>query len=134
MEFEKSSGRKIAYGEAMYSEKAAVISKLKQIIENSTYNNFGDRKETDPKEIIGYFNFKSKLVIDGVKRHVRISLAIYNDRKTKLKNIEVGKIENEKSGCSTIGGQKPNLQDEVRKPLLNNKITKTKSKTILFIF
>ena len=36
---------------------------LPKIIEIAKYNNFGNRKSTDSKEIIGYFNFKSKFSI-----------------------------------------------------------------------
>ena len=89
--FINTAGRKIAYGEAMYSAKAAVIAHLKTLIKNSTYNNWGDRKSSDGKDVLGYLNFKSKITIDGKKRHVRISLVVYKDRRTELKNVEVGK-------------------------------------------
>ena len=89
--FINTAGRKIAYGEAMYSAKAAVIAHLKTLIKNSTYNNWGDRKDSDGKDVLGYLNFKSKITIDGKKRHVRISLVVYKDRRTELKNVEVGK-------------------------------------------
>ena len=68
--FTTKAGRKIAKGEAMYSEKAAVIEHLEELIKNSTYNNWGSRKETDSPNILGFLNFKSKLTIDGEKRHV----------------------------------------------------------------
>ena len=89
--FINTAGRKIAYGEAMYSAKAAVIAHLKTLIKNSTYNNWGNRKASDGKDVLGYLNFKSKITIDGKKRHVRISLVVYKDRRTELKNVEVGK-------------------------------------------
>ena len=89
--FINTAGRKIAYGEAMYSAKAAVIAHLKTLIKNSTYNNWGDRKASDGKDVLGYLNFKSKITIDVKKRHVRISLVVYKDRRTELKNVEVGK-------------------------------------------
>ena len=89
--FINTAGRKIAYGEAMYSAKAAVIAHLKTLIKNSTYNNWGERKASDGKDVLGYLNFKSKITIDNKKRHVRISLVVYKDRRTELKNVEVGK-------------------------------------------
>ena len=89
--FINTAGRKIAYGEAMYSAKAAVIAHLKTLIKNSTYNNWGNRKQSDGKDVLGYLNFKSKITIDNKKRHVRISLVVYKDRRTELKNVEVGK-------------------------------------------
>ncbi|GET46897.1 LPD3 domain-containing protein [Capnocytophaga felis] len=89
--FTTKAGKKIANGEAMYSAKAVAVKHLEQLIKNSSYNNWGDRKITDSKDVIGYMNFKSKLIIDGEKRHLRIALAVYKNRKTELKSIEVGK-------------------------------------------
>ena len=89
--FTTKAGRKIAKGEAMYKEKAAVIERLEELIKNSTYNNWGSRKTQDSPNILGYLNFKSKLTIDGEKRHVRIAISLTRERKTELKNVEVGK-------------------------------------------
>ena len=89
--FTTKAGRKIAKGEAMYKEKAAVIECLEELIKNSTYNNWGSRKTQDSPNILGYLNFKSKLTIDGEKRHVRIAISLTRERKTELKNVEVGK-------------------------------------------
>ena len=89
--FTTKAGRKIARGEAMYKEKAAVIERLEEVIKNSTYNNWGSRKTQDSPNILGYLNFKSKLTIDGEKRHVRIAISLTRERKTELKNVEVGK-------------------------------------------
>jgi len=100
--FTNKAGRKIALGEAMYSAKASVISHLKTLIKNSTYNNWGDRKNSDGKDVLGYLNFKSKLTIDGEKRHVRISLVVYRDRKTELKNVEVGKKKSASTSKATV--------------------------------
>ena len=124
--FSTSSGRKIARGEAMYSEKASVIPKLESLIKNSTYNNWGERKKKDNKEVLGFLNFKSKLIIDGKKRHVRISLTVYKDRETKLKNVEVGKIEK-----TPKHRQEPvaTLQDEDTKTFNSNKDTKKNKPT-----
>ena len=136
--FISSAGRKIARGEAMYSAKAAVIAHLKTLIKNSTYNNWGDRKDSDGKDVLGYLNFKSKLTIDGEKRHVRISLVVYRDRKTELKNVEVGKKKSRdpQGGLPSAEGsqlfkavqstQEPvaTLQDEGIEPLSEDKGTK----------
>ena len=89
--FTNKAGRKIAHGEAMYSEKTAVIAQLKTLIKNSTYNNWGDRKPQDHPDILGYLNFKSKLTIDREKRHLRISIIVDKDRNLKLKSYDVGK-------------------------------------------
>ena len=136
--FISSAGRKIARGEAMYSAKAAVIAHLKTLIKNSTYNNWGDRKDSDGKDVLGYLNFKSKLTIDGEKRHVRISLVVYRDRKTELKNVEVGKkksrdpqgtlpsAEGSQLFKAVQSTQEPvaTLQDEGIEPLSEDKVTK----------
>lgn len=58
---------------------------------DSTYNNWGSRKIQDSPYILGYLNFKSILTIDGEKRHVRIAISLTRERKTELKNVEVGK-------------------------------------------
>ena len=101
--FTSEGGRKIAYGEAMYSAKAAVIEHLDTLIKNSTYNNWGDRKTSDNEEILGYLNFKSKITIDGKKRHVRIAISVDKDRNLKFKSYDVGK----KKSVSTHKGVKP---------------------------
>ena len=101
--FTTKAGRKIAKGEAMYSEKAAVIEHLEELIKNSTYNNWGDRKDSDGKDVLGYLNFKSKITIDGEKRHLRIAISVDNERNLKLKSYDIGK---EKSK-STRKGVKP---------------------------
>jgi len=113
--FTSEGGRKIAYGEAMYSAKAAVIEHLGSLIKNSTYNNWGDRKPSDSEEILGYLNFKSKITIDGKKRHVRIAISVDKDRNLKFKSYDVGK----KKSVSTHKGVKPfnggveTLSDEI---------------------
>ena len=89
--FINTAGRKIAYGEAMYSAKAAVITHLKTLIKNSTYNNWGDRKQQDNPNILGYLNFKSKITIDGQKRHLRISVIVDKERNLELKSYDIGK-------------------------------------------
>lgn len=101
--FTSEGGRKIAYGEAMYSAKAAVIEHLDTLIKNSTYNNWGDRKPQDNEDILGYLNFKSKITIDGKKRHVRIAISVDKERNFKFKSYDIGK----KKSVSTHKGVKP---------------------------
>ncbi|MDE6515626.1 MAG: hypothetical protein K2L03_06270 [Bacteroidales bacterium] len=71
--------RKTAYGEAAYSKKAAVVECLLQLLEYARYNNFGSRKTTDPANIIGYYNFKAYVVIDGKKESVRLAVIARKD-------------------------------------------------------
>ena len=120
--FINTAGRKIAYGEAMYSAKAAVIAHLKTLIKNSTYNNWGDRKASDGKDVLGYLNFKSKITIDNKKRHVRISLVVYKDRRTELKNVEVGKNKKVPHFAQDPVGT---LQDGRNETLSNESVAKT---------
>ena len=116
--FTSAAGRKIAKGGAMYKEKAAVVEFFEQVIKNSTYNNWGDRKPKDKSTVLGYLNFKSKLIIDGVKRHVRISVELHKDRRAVLKNYDVGNKKSDllSSGRNTLpadGESKP--QDKYTK-------------------
>lgn len=89
--FTTQGGRKIAKGGNMYTEKAAVVEHLETLIKNSTYNNWGERKPKDAPNVLGYMNFKAKLIIDGEKRHVRIAIVLKEKGETEFKNIEVGK-------------------------------------------
>lgn len=79
----------------MYSAKASVIEHLEELIKNSTYNNWGNRKKTDSPDVLGYLNFKSKLTIDGEKRHIRISVIVDDKRKTRFKSFDLGKKKND---------------------------------------
>ena len=131
--FINTAGRKIAYGEAMYSAKAAVIAHLKTLIKNSTYNNWGERKASDGKDVLGYLNFKSKITIDNKKRHVRISLVVYKDRRTELKNVEVGKnkkvphFAQDPVGTLQDGRNETLSTESVAKTIPNNSVGKKKS-------
>ena len=119
--FTTKAGRKIAKGEAMYKEKAAVIECLEELIKNSTYNNWGSRKTQDSPNILGYLNFKSKLTIDGEKRHVRIAISLTRERKTELKNVEVGKKKSASFRKATV----VNPQDGRNETLSANTTAKT---------
>ncbi len=119
--FTTKAGRKIAKGEAMYKEKAAVIERLEELIKNSTYNNWGSRKTQDNPNILGYLNFKSKLTIDGEKRHVRIAISLTRERKTELKNVEIGKKKSASFRKATV----VNPQDGRNETLSTNIPAKT---------
>lgn len=119
--FTTKAGRKIAKGEAMYKEKAAVIEHLEELIKNSTYNNWGSRKTQDNPNILGYLNFKSKITIDGEKRHVRIAISLTRERKTELKNVEVGKKKSASFRKATV----VNPQDGRNETLSTESVAKT---------
>ena len=124
--FTTKAGRKIAKGEAMYKEKAAVVERLEELIKNSTYNNWGSRKTQDNPNILGYLNFKSKLTIDGEKRHVRIAISLTRERKTELKNVEVGKKKSASFRKATV----VNPQDGRNETLSTNIPAKTVPNTL----
>ncbi len=123
VEFVGRAGRKIL--KPIYSEKVAIIEHLEQLIKDSTYNNFGIRKETDSKDILGFLNFKSKIIIDGIKKHVRISVILDVQRKTKLKSFSIGKI---KSGNSIEAQTNGIPRDGQIKPLSKNKYNNNNTK------
>ncbi|MCR4738222.1 MAG: hypothetical protein K5846_08710 [Bacteroidales bacterium] len=87
-----ASGRKTAYGEAMYSKKAEVVRILPDLIEQAIYNNFGQRKQGDNKDILGYLNFKAKCILDGKVEHLRIAVQFQKGGKFYY-NVEVNKIK-----------------------------------------
>lgn len=73
------SGRKTIYGEALYWKKRPVIEVLGILMEYATYNNFGKRKDSDPKNLIGYYNFKAYVYIDDKKECVRLAVRAMSD-------------------------------------------------------
>lgn len=75
----RNNGRKTAYGEGVYSKKAAVVEVLPLLVKVATYNNFGQRKDSDPKNLVGYYNFKAHVFIDGVKSCIRIAVQALKD-------------------------------------------------------
>ena len=100
IEFFNTAGKKLQ--KPIYKEKVAVLEHLESLIKNSTYNNWGNRKESSPPNIIGYLNFKAKVTIDGEKRHVRISIAVDGKRKFRFKTLEVGANPKKKKQATSI--------------------------------
>ncbi len=88
----RSNGRKTAYGEGVYSKKAAVVEVLPLLVRVARYNNFGQKKDTDPKNLVGYYNFKAYVIIDGKKDCIRIAVQALNDGAFYY-NLEVNKIK-----------------------------------------
>ena len=83
--------RKMTKGGSMYSKKAALAFCILDLVKYAEYNNFGDRKPTDNKEVIGYLNFKAKCLINGNKENLRLVVQFQKDGKFYY-NIEVNKI------------------------------------------
>ena len=121
IEFFNTAGKKLQ--KPIYKEKVAVLEHLESLIKNSTYNNWGNRKESSPPNIIGYLNFKAKVTIDGEKRHVRISIAVDRDRKFRFKTFEVGANPKKKKQATSIPA--PWVTESLRDSLLSeDKVTK----------
>lgn len=90
--FSMTSGRKTAMGEAMYQRKAEIIRILPDLVKYALYNNFGNPKEKDGPDIIGYLNFKGCCRIDGKTENVRIAVQFQRQAKFYY-NIEVNTIK-----------------------------------------
>ena len=121
IEFFNTAGKKLQ--KPIYKEKVAVLEHLESLIKNSTYNNWGNRKESSPPNIIGYLNFKAKVTIDGEKRHVRISIAVDRDRKFRFKTLEVGANPKKKKQATSIPA--PWVTESLRDSSLSeDKVTK----------
>jgi len=101
VKFEVSGARKVSHGTATYSKKACLISVLDQLIEYAEYNNWGNRKEKDPPNVVGYFNFKAKVKIDGKIEHIRLVIRLRNDGKFHY-SMEVNKKTSRKVYVSRI--------------------------------
>lgn len=71
----------LSYGRALYAKKAAIVQCLYQLMEVAEYSNFGNRKPTDKKNVIGYLNFKGKARINGKIEYVRIAVLFKTDGK-----------------------------------------------------
>ena len=85
-----TSARKTAFGEAIYFKKVAATLMLPELIKYAEYNNWGNPKETDGPNIIGYLNFKCKCMIDGKKENVRLAVQFQKGGKYYY-NIEINK-------------------------------------------
>ncbi len=72
---------KVAYGGRKTPAKMAVLQGIKSILEVAEYNNFGPRKAKDPKNIVGYLNFKAKVRINGKIENLRIAIILRQDGK-----------------------------------------------------
>ena len=70
--------KKTSYGSAMYTRKAAAIKVLDQLLTVAKYSNWGN-KESD--SVIGYLNFKVKVLIDGELCHFALNIQVRKDGK-----------------------------------------------------
>lgn len=75
------SRRKLAYGSAIYRKKLALVYVVPLIIKHMTYTNWGNRKTTDKSTVVGYFNFKCKVLLDNKPENVKIAIQVRSDGK-----------------------------------------------------
>lgn len=87
-----TSGRKTAMGEAMYQHKAEIIRILPKLVKYALYNNFGQPKEKDSPEVIGYLNFKGRCNINGKPKISELPFSFKKQAKFYY-NIEVNTIK-----------------------------------------
>ena len=90
VEFEYDGARKTSNGGALYSKKACLIGVLDKLIKYAEYTHWGDRKEKDPKWVVGFLNFKVKVKIDGKLEQVSLFIRVSNKGKFHY-SIEVDK-------------------------------------------
>ncbi|MDR2557028.1 MAG: hypothetical protein LBC49_04865 [Bacteroidales bacterium] len=74
------------------TKKAAVISVLGTLLKYGKYNNWGQPKSGDPKELLGYCNFKGYVIIDGKREIVRMAVPVFRSCEFYFPyyNMEVG--------------------------------------------
>lgn len=75
----------------MYLYKAVAVKVLPEIIAYAEFSNYGAPKQTDPVELLGYFNFKAKVKVDGMLKHLRIATLFYEKTGKLFYNLEVNK-------------------------------------------
>jgi len=77
--FKRLGNKKTSYGAAIYPKKAAAIMILDKMLEQAVHTNWGERKESDPINVIAYCNFKCKILIDNELCFFAINVQICND-------------------------------------------------------
>jgi len=81
VEFEQAGNKKTSYGGSLYPAKVCLVEILDKLIRHAEYSNWGERKPTDPNYVIGFLNFKVKVRVDGVLKHVRLAIRVRNTGK-----------------------------------------------------
>lgn len=77
IKFTGLGGRKTSMGGPVYKNKAVVLMKIKECLEYGKYTSFKPRKKNDPENLVGYFNFKALIKIDGESKCLRIATLCY---------------------------------------------------------
>lgn len=77
--FKRLGNKKTSYGAAMYPKKAAAIMVLDEMLKYAIHTNWGERKANDPENVIGYCNYKCKLLVDNNLCFFAINVQICKD-------------------------------------------------------
>lgn len=91
VQFYPFGGKKTSHGEAIYSKKVALIEVLGSLVKYAKYNNWGKAKPSDGKNVIGYYNFKAYVFIDGEKECIRLAVQAWKDGSFYY-NVEANKM------------------------------------------
>ena len=79
--FNSIGKNELAYGRALYAKKVAILKCLFELLEVAEYNNFGRKKDTDKETVLGYLNFKAKVIINDKIENVRINVLLKKNGK-----------------------------------------------------
>ena len=81
--FKRRGRKKTAFGSCISKRKAAVVKILDEVLKCAVYTNWGDRKAEDPEDVIGYWNFKCKILVDGKLSHFLLNVQLCNVDKNR---------------------------------------------------
>ena len=79
--FNSIGKNELAHGRALYAKKVAILKCLLELLEVAEYNNFGRKKDTDKETVLGYLNFKAKVIINDKIENVRINVLLKKNGK-----------------------------------------------------
>ncbi|WP_416437890.1 hypothetical protein [Phnomibacter sp. MR] len=79
IKFDRTGAEKTAYGSRIYPKKAAIVTKLISILKEMTFSSFGNKKQADSSDVLGYLNFQCKVIIDKKRESVKVAIRVKND-------------------------------------------------------
>lgn len=79
--FSRVGSNKLAFGGSVYPKKACLVTVLSEIVKYGEFVNFGKPKDTDKENVLGFLNFKCKVLIDGIQENIRFNVQLRNDGK-----------------------------------------------------
>jgi len=78
IKFDRTGANKTAFGGVIYPRKACLIQILDVILQNAKFIKSGDRKKTDPEDVLCYLNFESDVYIDNVLERIELAVRVKN--------------------------------------------------------